>query len=1145
VGVFTVVPLLASLVSVSAAGVAQADPGGAECAPLEVAGFGDPGGAVGRVTLEPRASACFTFTAGAAGLYMVPKAERVERRVTASDGTPVDCPGGSQMTNGICTLPEAGAYTVTLINPDWEATREESVSVVPLGGTRGCAAPVSTRWDQPDPATTTASPLEVDCQPIEAAPGERIRLRAGTRRSGQRSAWIADSTGAGACQRFPSDESGSCVLTGEGPYRVLSRVTYAEHGFPAEYAVKARRLNDPQGCAAVPVRPFGPLEGLEYDSVPCSTFTATQAGVYTVRSLSDEGYVGRVTVYSAAGRTMCETSDEICRLPGDGTYTAVFDSEYPYDSGLKTLIVLDQASGAGCVAAPMGLFEGKLTSPGQFDCLTLDAPRGASVAALTPLESLGKLLAEVRVVDSRGVELCDGSDLSKGTCALTGTAPYRVLAHEHKYSGQSTGVYRVALHRTDGVSDCPVLPTGSFAADGAKAAFTLGNGVFSRCLSVPADAHTKTEVFQVTGSLQTRLSVLDATGKQVCGESGWTVCPLTPGLAHTVLITGDDSRNTYTVARRDVTADGVPAGCTSAAASEVGGPSVSRSYAGPGTLSCHQITTDAPTDVIHVRARDALGTVNTTVLGAEGGVECVAHQESCAVTGSTVHTVLSQVRATAKAAPEYRLDALRIATADGPSAACTRVPSVAYTYGPITSTLDERHTAVCAVLPTGHRDTLMLENADGSEAMTPSLYDRDTRHDGCTHWATGWLCSASASSTSGKSPTVLLLGLPEKASSTSLSVQLSCKYRPCGTDEVSVTGVSPTSAVGGGTATLTVTGTVIGPNTVVRLRRAGKTISAPVSWVAPDNRSASADLDLSGVEPGVWRLSVVTRGTDYWRGDFTVTQPTLTNTASPTITGTPKVGATVAVGTGTWSAVPASYAYRWTADGVPVGGASGASFVVPAELLGKRLGVTVTAARSGWVSGTADVVAGVVGTGDALKASKAPAIGGVVKVGAVVKAGAGVWSPAADSYRYQWTADGKAVPGATGASYSVPAALRGKRLGLTVTAARAGWATGTAASVAVPVALGDAPRATKAPVISGTAKVGRTLNAGAGVWSPAASSYAYQWYAGGTAIPGATKASLVLKNAQRGKRITVKVVARRAGHKDGVAVSAGTKAVVR
>ncbi|MFD5939029.1 hypothetical protein, partial [Streptomyces griseus] len=96
---------------------------------------------------------------------------------------------------------------------------------------------------------------------------------------------------------------------------------------------------------------------------------------------------------------------------------------------------------------------------------------------------------------------------------------------------------------------------------------------------------------------------------------------------------------------------------------------------------------------------------------------------------------------------------------------------------------------------------------------------------------------------------------------------------------------------------------------------------------------------------------------------------------------------------------------------------------------------------------------------------------------------------------------------------------------------------------AVTVAKGDAPKATVAPVISGTPKVGSTLTVGRGAWAPKPSSWAYQWYANGTAISGATAATLPLKAAQRGRTITVKVTAHLTGHASGSAVSKATKAV--
>lgn len=180
-----------------------------------------------------------------------------------------------------------------------------------------------------------------------------------------------------------------------------------------------------------------------------------------------------------------------------------------------------------------------------------------------------------------------------------------------------------------------------------------------------------------------------------------------------------------------------------------------------------------------------------------------------------------------------------------------------------------------------------------------------------------------------------------------------------------------------------------------------------------------------------------------------------------------------------------------------------------------------------------------------LTGTAAPRITGTAKTGAKVTAEPGSWSATPTSYMYQWKADGSAISGATAKTYTVAASVVGKKLTVTVTAVKSGWQSGTATSGAVTVAKGDAPKATKLPVISGTAKVGRTLKTSNGTWSPAATSYTYQWYANGKAISGATKSSLVLKTAQKGKKITVKVVARRTGHKDGSAVSKATKAVVK
>ncbi|MGW0755069.1 Tat pathway signal protein [Streptomyces sp. NPDC002814] len=1058
------VSLLASLLTLTAASPAAA--ADADCAPLVLAPFGDPGDAVNKATIPVGESVCFTMSAPAAGRYLLSDGygDSPNAQLFAADGTEVDCYDEQFSEGGRCDVPASGDYTLKIVNSGWSDLTDAEFTVVPLSSaTEGCYDPVSTAWDVPTPGRTSVGPLEIDCQAFEGEPGERVLLGRATEVYGGIVAWITDSTGARICPRITADDEStlSCVLPGEGPYRVISKVTDSENGFPAGYAVRVRSLSDPQGCRAAPVRPFGPAEGLDFQTNPCFTFTVGKAGRYLVHEV-DEYSAGPVLVYDAVGKIACEQTDP-CRLPAAGTYTAVLGRplfDYP-DYNSDDLVVLDRASDAGCVATETGVYRGELSTVGQYDCLTLDAPQGARIAALTPIAASG-VDAEVEVVDRDGTVQCSGTELADGNCALTGTAPYRALVHTDNVGEDATGPYTIAFHRTDAANDCPVLPAGSFTADGAKAAFGTGDGVFSQCLTIPADAHTDAELFQLigaSGGVPAKFSVLDATGKKVCDRTatvnGWTVCSLTPGQAHTVLVTGRDLAATYTLARRDVTASASSAGCATTAVGKVGGPSLGAAYGEPGTVNCHQVTTDAATDVLHMDVRDALGTANIAVFGGDGSSECSYRNRSCAVTGSTTHQVLVQTPATLKAAPAYRLDALRVATAAGPAPECTKVPSVSYGYGPVTGTLDEQHSAVCAVLPTAGFDRFDAEIADTAGATAtavPALYNAKWNN-GCSWTSSGYACSAGGG-TSGAAPSLFVLGLPETTSATSYSAKLACVSTLCGPDKVSVTGLSPTTGVGESKVKVTVTGTALGANTKVRLTRSGKTITAAADSVAADNRSVTATVDLTGAAAGDWNVSVFTTCCEHSRGTFTVTEPQLTNTGAPKVTGTAKVGAKVTADPGSWSAAPTSYTY-------------------------------------------------------------------------------------------QWKANGQAISGATAKTYTIASSVVAKKLTVTVTAVRSGWQSGTATSAAVTVAKGDAPKATKLPVISGTAKVGKTLKTSKGTWNLSPTSYSYQWYANGTVISGATKSTLVLKSAQKGKKITVKVIAHRTGHKDGSAVSKATKAVVR
>ena len=101
---------------------------------------------------------------------------------------------------------------------------------------------------------------------------------------------------------------------------------------------------------------------------------------------------------------------------------------------------------------------------------------------------------------------------------------------------------------------------------------------------------------------------------------------------------------------------------------------------------------------------------------------------------------------------------------------------------------------------------------------------------------------------------------------------------------------------------------------------------------------------------------------------------------------------------------------------------------------------------------------------------------------------------------------------------------------MTVTAKRSGYTSRavTSGKVGVPI------HATTRPYISGTPMVGRTSTVMVGSWTPTPTSYSYRWYRNGVAISGATAKTYTARSFDRGKRLQVKVIARRSGYSTGI-----------
>lgn len=283
------------------------------------------------------------------------------------------------------------------------------------------------------------------------------------------------------------------------------------------------------------------------------------------------------------------------------------------------------------------------------------------------------------------------------------------------------------------------------------------------------------------------------------------------------------------------------------------------------------------------------------------------------------------------------------------------------------------------------------------------------------------------------------------------------------------------------------------------------------------------------------------------------------SSSPPSISGTAVKGETLTATSGSWAGTtPISFAFRWLrcdengASCAEITGATGTTYVVATDDVGKRLRVRVTASNAdGSAVALSDATSVVTEASKPVNATE-PTISGTLVQGRTLTASSGSWTGQQPiSYAYRWVrcgTDGGLPDGsncqqlnATSSTYVLGADDVGKRLRVRVTASNA-VGTETVASNATGVVQADIsvgrPVNTAEPRIAGTAVAGQVLTATGGSWSGATPiSLAYQWVRCGTdggnalgsncaTIGGATQATYTLTTSDVNRRLRVRVTAR-------------------
>ncbi len=417
------------------------------------------------------------------------------------------------------------------------------------------------------------------------------------------------------------------------------------------------------------------------------------------------GFSMPITVTAPGGTALnCQQSPlQTCPSSQAGTYTlAVASSGTTYTLEFTALLSQPQSA---CPAISLSfagpVVTGALTAGQVGPCYSVSAPAGHNLFVYAG--PYGKQVYAA-IFDASGNLVCAQV---LGTCALTGTGPYRLLANNAGQAGQ----YEFQVADLTQPAGCVSVPLQAYGQVPALSA--------AQCAALTVTAQGSYQIYNVDQHFATQPGTLfTASGSQACSGGGWS-CQLAPGSYTYVqdnLQFGDRISTVFVDA-----ASGK--GCAAASDTSFATGDATGTFSGPGQELCRTVPTPAGLADYLYSQPVSTGTQGQVlgVVDAQGAQVCPAAFAyssfgTCTLTGTAPFRVIL-----VPTGPHGSVRLLVQRT--NSTAGCGPLPQSGYgTAAGATTVLTRTGNARCFAIPAAARSAAnLVEDADLTDGASAAL----------------------------------------------------------------------------------------------------------------------------------------------------------------------------------------------------------------------------------------------------------------------------------------------------------------------------------------------------------------------------------------------------------------------------------------